>query len=146
AKQQHSLLALREAVQMAVANLTLFKKVREGLGGRLRFAISGGAPLNPEIAEFFGAMGISLFEGYGLTETTAAVCVNTPFHNQIGTVGKPIGDVEIKEAPDGEILIRSKKVMQGYFLDADRSEERRVGKEGRWRRTGWEETKRGEGE
>ncbi len=119
AKQERRSLSLGDAIQVAAVRRLAFRRVREGLGGKLRFAISGGAPLSRQTAEFFGALGVRLLEGYGLTETTAAVCVNTLFHHQIGTVGKPIGDVEIREADDGEILIRSKKVMKGYYLDPE---------------------------
>lgn len=100
-----------------LADRLIYANVREQLGGRLRFAVCGGAPLSKEIAEFFYEIGILLLEGYGLTETTAAVVVNTPQNFKFGTVGKPLKDVEIRFTDDHEILIRSKKVMKGYYRD-----------------------------
>ena len=102
-----------------VADKLIYSNIREQLGGRLRFSVCGGAPLSKEIAEFFYEIGIFLLEGYGLTETTAAVAVNTPDHYQFGTVGRPLKDVEIRFAEDGEILLRSKKVMLGYYQDEE---------------------------
>lgn len=102
------------AVKNNLADQLVFSKIRKLFGGKLRFAISGGAPLSKEIAEFFYSCGILILEGYGLTETTAAITVNRDHDYKIGTVGKPIGDVKIKIASDGEILIKSKKVMTGY--------------------------------
>lgn len=106
---------LRLIPSFEIADRLVLTKVRDAFGGRLRFAVSGGAPLNPEIAQFFHACGVLVLEGYGLTETTAAVCVNTPFDYIFGTVGKPIGDVQIKIAADGEILLKSDKIMKEYF-------------------------------
>lgn len=100
-----------------LAQKLVFEKLKEKMGGRLRFAVSGGAPLNPELARFFHAADLLLLEGYGLTETTAAITVNTPFDYRFGTVGKPIGDVKIKIDTDGEILVKSDKVMREYYKD-----------------------------
>lgn len=111
------------ALQYEVAKKLVLGKVKEAFGGRLRFAISGGAPLNREIALFFHACDVLILEGYGLTETTAAICVNTPFDYQFGTVGKPIGEAQIKIAEDGEIMIRSRKVMREYLNDAQATKE-----------------------
>lgn len=99
------------------ADALIYRKLREGLGGNLRFVVSGGAPLEKKLADFFGQAGLLLLEGYGLTETTAAICVNTPQTYEFGTVGKPLPEVEIKLAEDGEILVKSKKVMIGYYKD-----------------------------
>lgn len=101
--------------QYQVARKLVFDKLVEGLGGRLRFAFSGGAPLSKEIARFFHAANIYILEGYGLTETTAGAFVNSMYDYKFGTVGKAIGDVETKLASDGEILLRSKKIMTGYY-------------------------------
>ncbi len=117
-KQQKKAIPLEVALQYAAARKLVFNAIGERLGGRLRFAVCGGAPLNRQIAEFFHAAGILILEGYGLTETMAAVCVNTPFDYAFGTVGKPIGDVKIKIADDGEILVQSRKVMREYLGDA----------------------------
>lgn len=103
------------AAEYLVAKKLALSKVRNAFGGRLRFAISGGAPMSKEIALFFHACDVLILEGYGLTETTAAVCVNTVFDYRFGSVGKPIGDVKIKIADDGEILIQSDKVMKEYY-------------------------------
>lgn len=105
------------AVKYQLAKRLVFNTISERMGGELRFAVCGGAPLSRPIAEFFHAAGLLILEGYGLTETTAAVTVNTPFDYRFGTVGKGIGDVKIKIAEDGEILIHSKKVMKEYYKD-----------------------------
>lgn len=114
---------LRMIPSFEIADRLVLTKVREAFGGRLRFAVSGGAPLNPEIAEFFHACGVLVLEGYGLTETTAAVCVNTPFDYVFGTVGKPIGDVQVKIAEDGEILLKSDKIMTEYYNNPEATRE-----------------------
>lgn len=106
---------------LASAPLRLFlknhieKKLSEAFGGKLKYAISGGAPLPKAVAEFFRDNNVPLFEGYGLTETTGAICVNTPGDNHFGTVGKPLSEVKIKIANDGEILVKSAKVCRRYF-------------------------------
>lgn len=91
------------------------KKIRARLGGRIRFIVSGGAALPPHVAEFYMAFGITVLQGYGLTETTAASSVNHPERSKYWTVGEPIPGVEMKIADDGEILIRGKSVMLGYY-------------------------------
>ena len=103
------------ASKFEIADQLVFSKIRQLFGGRLRFAISGGAPLSTEVSEFFSMCGVLILEGYGLSETTAAITVNRDNDYKFGTVGKPIGDVQIKIAEDGEILIKSKKVMTGYY-------------------------------
>lgn len=105
------------ALRYRLAKKLVFDSIAERLGGRLRFSISGGAPLSRSIAEFFHAAGVLILEGYGLTETTASVAVNTPFDYRFGTVGKAVGEVRFKIADDGEILVQSKKVMREYLDD-----------------------------
>lgn len=101
--------------QLAVADRLVYRKVREALGGRLRFAISGGAPLAQEIGEFFYALGVTVLEGYGLTETSPVLTVNAPNPPRYGSVGKPLANVSVKIAEDGEIIVRGPNVMQGYW-------------------------------
>ncbi len=109
--------------QYELAKKLVLNKVTAAFGGRLRFAVSGGAPLSRELGPFFLAFDILLLEGYGLTETTAAICVNTPYDFHFGTVGKPIGDVQVKIAEDGEILVKSKKVMREYYKNEEATTE-----------------------
>ncbi|MFK7927828.1 MAG: long-chain fatty acid--CoA ligase [Myxococcota bacterium] len=114
-RQQHKEPTGLLKLQYQMAERLVFNRVREVFGGRLRFLISGGAPLSPEIAEFFHACGILILEGYGMTESTAATCVNSPEDFIFGTVGRPVPGVSVKTAEDGEILISGRTVMRGYY-------------------------------
>jgi len=98
-----------------LANRLVYSKVRTGMGGRVQVFISGGAPLGRELAEWYADMGIRIQEGYGLTETSPVIAVNTPTAHKLGTVGKPLRNVEVRIAEDGEILVRGPSVFQGYW-------------------------------
>ncbi len=110
---------LHLVISYEALNQIIFSPIKNAFGGRLKFSISGGAPLSPELGQFFSYLGIKIFEGYGLTETFAAVTVNTETQWELGTVGKPIGDVQIKFAADGEILVKSKKCLTNYYKNPE---------------------------
>jgi long-chain acyl-CoA synthetase len=120
-------------LQWAVADKLVYKKIREGTGGNLRIVFSGGAPLSRELAEFFWSIGINIYQGYGLTETSPVLTSNYP-KNRIGSSGRPIPNVLISIAPDGEILAKGPCVMQGYYKSPDATRE--VLNEDGWFHTG----------
>ena len=98
-----------------IAKKLVFDKIKDKIGGRLRYFVSGGAPLSQEIAEFFAAANVMILEGYGLTETSPVLTANTPTELRFGTVGMQLNNVEVKIAQDGEIIVRGPNIMIGYF-------------------------------
>lgn len=110
-------------LQHGLADRLVFSKIKAALGGRLVFAVSGGAPLNQSIAEFFNACGVLILEGLGMTENTSFTNLNTLEHNRFGTVGRTGPGIEMKLADDGEVLFRGKNVMQGYFRSPEATAE-----------------------
>ena len=120
--------------QHAVFDRLVYGKLRAALGGRTEYAVSGGAALSERLSHFFRGIGVTVLEGYGLTETTAATTVNRPDRNKIGTVGQPLPGVAIKIADDGEILISGKNVFPGYWRNEAATKE--VFAEGGWFATG----------
>jgi len=116
-----------------LANKLVFSKIREGMGGRVEVFISGGAPLGRELAEWYADVGIRIHEGYGLTETSPVIAVNTPINHRIGTVGKILPNLDVRIAEDGEILVRGPSVFKGYW---NRPEETRNALVDGWFKTG----------
>ncbi len=117
----------------ALASRLLFSKVRAGMGGKAELFISGGAPLGRELAEWYADIGIRIHEGYGLTETSPVIAVNTPGAHKLGTVGKPLPNVEVRIADDGEVMVRGPSVFQGYW---NRPQETREAFVDGWFKTG----------
>jgi long-chain acyl-CoA synthetase len=107
----------------STADRLVFSKIRAGMGGRLRWFVSGGAALEREVAEFFYAIGIPILEGYGLTETSPVITFTRPGEARIGSVGRVVGDVSVRIADDGEVLVRGSNVMNGYFNKSHETQE-----------------------
>lgn len=122
-ESEHKSIPLPLLLKYKVADKLVFSKIRAKLGGRIRLSVSGGAPLAAELCEFFHAAGVKIVEGYGLTETTAAITVNRPDDFSFGTVGKPLGDAEIRIAPDGEILTRGSVIFREYYNNPEATKE-----------------------
>ena len=120
-------------LQWALADKLVYSKIRAGTGGKLRIVFSGGAPLSKDLAEFFWSVGVSIYQGYGLTETSPVLTSNYPA-NRVGSSGKPIPNVLIRIAGDGEILAKGPCVMQGYYKSPESTRE--VVTEDGWFHTG----------
>ena len=111
------------ALQLGVADKLVLSKWRDALGGNVRQVIVGGAALRADLVNVFGAAGLEVLQGYGLTETSPVITYNRPGHNKSGTVGVPLAGVEVKLSPDGEIMTRGPHVMQGYYKLPDKTAE-----------------------
>jgi long-chain acyl-CoA synthetase len=109
-------------LQWMLADKLVYKKIRSGTGGRLRVVLSGGAPLSKELAQFFWAIGVPIYQGYGLTETSPVLTSNYP-KNRVGSSGRPIPNVQLRIASNGEILAKGPCVMQGYYENPDATRE-----------------------
>ena len=121
------------ALSWKIADRLVFSKVRAGMGGEAEEFISGGAPLGRELAEWYADIGIPIHEGYGLTETSPVIAVNTPRAHKLGTVGKPLPNVDVRIADDGEVLVRGPSIFRGYW---NRPEETRQAFVDGWFKTG----------
>ena len=113
---------IRLALELKVLDKLVFTKWRAAIGGRLRFFVSGGAALPPELTYIFAGAGITILQGYGLTETSPVVSFNRPNANRIGTIGQAIPGVKVRVAEDGELLVQGDNVMQGYYHMAEETE------------------------
>ena len=130
ARQRGQALSALSRLQLGVGDRLVFSRLRQLLGGRIKYMISGGAPLAREIAEFFDAAGIRILEGYGLTETTPVLSVNRPDRYRLGSVGLPLECVTLRFAEDGEILAKGPNIALGYYKRPEATDEA-------WDREGW---------
>lgn len=131
----HEILAGRrpKALSWRLADKLVFTKIRNAMGGRVQLFLAGGAPLGRELGEWFAKTGIEIFEGYGLTETSPLIAMNSPGQNKLGSVGRPLSNVEVRTAEDGEILVRGPNVADGYWQMPEETQE---SFEGDWFKTG----------
>ena len=135
AKQREELgqVSLRLKAQHAVFNVLVYRKIRAAMGGKLRYAISGGAPLGARLGHFFAGIGLTVLEGYGLTETTAPAMIARPSQIKIGKIGRTLPGCGVKIAGDGEILLRGNNIMRGYWRNPQATSE---AFDGEWFKTG----------
>jgi len=122
-----------KSLSWKIANRLVFAKIRAGMGGKVETFISGGAPLGRDLAQWYADAGIRIHEGYGLTETSPVIAVNTPINHRIGTVGKTLPNLEVSIAEDGEILVRGPSIFKGYW---NRPEETEAAFTNGWFKTG----------
>jgi long-chain acyl-CoA synthetase len=111
-----------KALSWKLADKLVYSQVRARMGGRVGIFVSGGAPLGKELASWYAKIGIRIDEGYGLTETSPVIAINTPRAHKIGTVGRPLGNLEVRIAEDSEILVRGPSIFQGYWNRPDETE------------------------
>ncbi len=114
---------LPKSLRWKLANKLVYSKVRERMGGRVQIFVSGGAPLGKELAEWYASIGIRIHEGYGLTETSPVIAINNPGAHKIGTVGRPLCNVEVRIAEDSEILVRGPSVFTSYWNRPEESKD-----------------------
>jgi long-chain acyl-CoA synthetase len=114
---------LRTRLLHAVFDKLVYTKLRAAMGGRVRYAVSGGAALGERLGHFFHGIGVTILEGYGLTETTAGATLNSPSHFKIGTVGRPIPGASVRIADDGEVLLKGEHVFRGYYGNEEATRE-----------------------
>jgi long-chain acyl-CoA synthetase len=112
-----------DAIKHKIADKLVYSKIRDLFGGNLKGMVSGGAALSPEVFRFANAIGLIVVQGYGLTETSPVITVQTPGAMRVGSSGKPLRDVEVKIADDGEILARGPNIMKGYYKNEDQTKE-----------------------
>jgi long-chain acyl-CoA synthetase len=131
----HEVLAgkIPTSLRWKLANRLVFSKVRAGMGGAVRIFISGGAPLGIKLAQWYADVGIRIHEGYGLTETAPVIALNNPRDHKLGTVGKPLSNIEVRIASDGEILVRGPSIFSKYW---NKPEETKAVFEDGWFKTG----------
>ena len=116
-------LSLRSRVRHKIFDRLVYKQLRDAVGGKAQLAISGGSAISTDLLHFFRGMGIPIYEGYGLTETAAAACVNYPGGTKIGTVGKPNNGYSVKINEDGEICFKGDGVFKGYWNNEEATNE-----------------------
>ncbi len=122
-KAKYEPLTFKEKCNNFFLSFIVRRKIKKSFGGRLKVFISGGAPLNPDVGAFINSLGLRVLQGYGLTEASIAATVNLPFDERMDSVGVPIKGLEVKIAPDGEILLKGPTLMKGYWKDTKATKE-----------------------